>query len=165
MPRELIRPRIDRLFREKITALVQSLSKKFKVFAVFILKTPCGNCVLDPATKASSGVYNGNGPKPFPGRVCPVCLGKGHSVTEKRQQIKAIVEWSELTKSDENRSLAQGELPYAHALLKTLASAEPTLAQADYFLVDGVRCMRATLTQSTGLLTKALAHVLVKRED
>lgn len=165
MARDLIKPRIDRLFRDKITSLVGSLSKKFKVYAVFIIKTACPNCVPDPATKASSGVYNGSGPKPFTGRVCPVCLGKGKTITEKRQTLKAIVEWSELTKSDENRPLAQGDIPYAHAMLKAIASSEPTLAQADYFLVDGIRCTRATGTQSTGLLTKALSHVLVKRED
>jgi hypothetical protein len=165
MGRELIRPRIDNLYRKKITDLIRSLAKKFEVYAVFVIKTTCTNCVIDPATKASTGVYNKTGPKPFTGRVCPVCLGKGSTTTEKKHKLTATVEWSELTKSDANRDLAQGEIPYAHAMLKTFINAEPALAKADYFLVDGIRCTRATVTRPTGLLTKVLAHVLVKRED
>ncbi len=40
-------------------------------------KQPCNNCILDPINKQSMGVYRRGGPKPFDGRVCPVCSGKG----------------------------------------------------------------------------------------
>lgn len=38
---------------------------------------PCDNCILDPITRRSMGVYKKNGPTPFNGRVCPECKGSG----------------------------------------------------------------------------------------
>lgn len=42
-------------------------------------KTPCNNCIVDPISKRSMGVYNKRGPKPFPieEKICPVCRGAG----------------------------------------------------------------------------------------
>lgn len=38
---------------------------------------PCSNCILDPITKQSMGIYRRGGPKPFEGRICPICQGRG----------------------------------------------------------------------------------------
>lgn len=37
----------------------------------------CSNCIIDPFTKKSMGKYNGRGPAPFTGRICPICQGSG----------------------------------------------------------------------------------------
>lgn len=37
----------------------------------------CTNCIIDSFTKKSMGRYNGRGPVPFNGRICPVCKGSG----------------------------------------------------------------------------------------
>ncbi|MCL2641675.1 MAG: hypothetical protein FWD53_12575, partial [Phycisphaerales bacterium] len=140
-------------------------SKKFQVYAVFITKMACDNCVIDPSSKASTGIYNNTGPQPFTARVCPVCLGNGSLASSRRIKLQATVEWSSLTKADENRPLPQGEIPYAHALIKVLTADEATLLRAAHFLIDGIRYVRKTESQTTGLMTKALSRVLVKRED
>ena len=40
-------------------------------------KKECTNCYLDPTTKKSMGVYRKGGPRPFTGKICPVCNGSG----------------------------------------------------------------------------------------
>lgn len=40
-------------------------------------KSRCGNCGYDRVRGCSDGKYNGVGPSPFTGMICPVCNGSG----------------------------------------------------------------------------------------
>lgn len=40
-------------------------------------KKRCTNCLLDPVTRSSLGIYKKGGIRPFAGKVCPVCNGTG----------------------------------------------------------------------------------------
>lgn len=43
----------------------------------------CTNCVYNPITNRSEGIYSGNGISPFlEGSICPVCMGKGTIIVD-----------------------------------------------------------------------------------
>jgi cell division GTPase FtsZ len=41
------------------------------------MKKKCDNCLQDPTTKLSLGIYKKGGPMPFSGKICPRCKGTG----------------------------------------------------------------------------------------
>jgi len=54
----------------------------------------CPNCIRDPKTKQSSGIYNGTGPFPFePHTVCPYCGGAGREVDNPTDPIRLRIYW------------------------------------------------------------------------
>ena len=162
MPRRFIKPRIDRLFRDSVEGLVDDLSKKSRVEAVTAgAPTYCNNCVFDPVHKASSGVYNNNGPKPFDGKVCPVCRGKGVLSIERHLVVPAIVQWGKAEPTSNDRPLPEGSLPKEFARLKAKVRFWDTVTKADYFLVDGVRCKIVGLPVKRGLQTHVILEWVV----
>jgi len=56
--------------------------------------TECDNCLLDPTTGRSSGIYKDGGPIPFDDfRVCPRCNGVGRSEVAVTDDIRLRVYW------------------------------------------------------------------------
>jgi hypothetical protein len=57
--------------------------------------TICPNCIVDPATRKSTGRYKADGPIPFPrGEICPVCDGTGAIVGQNSFDIvKFVIDW------------------------------------------------------------------------
>lgn len=54
----------------------------------------CDNCILDPSTGRSSGIYKTGGPVPFPNyTVCPRCGGEGREKIEETESITLRVYW------------------------------------------------------------------------
>src|ERR1035437_10895595 len=127
---------------------------------------PCPNCVYDPVAKASTGTYNGTGPKPFTGKQCPVCRGKGNIGVAKTQRLPSvIVNWSKLAPGSENSPTAPGELPFGYARCKARLQFLPLIKQATAFVVDGYRCRIVGQPKPRGLKTFVIVEVLVKRDD
>jgi hypothetical protein len=55
--------------------------------------TECPNCIRDPRTKRSSGIYKTGGPTPFPNHTtCPYCGGEALA-TEVTEPIRLRVYW------------------------------------------------------------------------
>lgn len=54
----------------------------------------CPNCVINPVTGKSSGVYNGTGPIPFTKAPCPVCYGEGKKPDENTETIYMAIIWN-----------------------------------------------------------------------
>lgn len=40
-------------------------------------KITCNNCLIDPISRTSLGIYKKGGPIPFTGKICPICGGSG----------------------------------------------------------------------------------------
>jgi len=56
------------------------------------IASECNNCIFDPATQKSSGIYKVGGPISFDNfTVCPICGGDGRSVLEQKENIKLRV--------------------------------------------------------------------------
>ncbi len=166
MSRRFIKPRIDRLFKDAVEGLIDDLSKKSRVVA--FLDGPviyCNNCVYDPVHKASSGVYNNHGPKPFTGKVCPVCQGKGTLPNVQQIVIPSIVQWSRMAKDELNRVMPEGMLPEGHARIKAKVRYLDTVLAAKYFTVDGFRCRMTGEPVKKGLLAFVEVEWVVLRDD
>lgn len=57
-------------------------------------KTECPNCIVNPITVSSAGVYKTNGPSPFEnGQTCPWCQGVGFIETEATDNIRLLIDW------------------------------------------------------------------------
>ena len=158
---------IDSLFRDSMLKLVDDLGTKSTFDLVLPAPfVPCPNCIYDPTAKASSGTYNGTGAKPFTGKQCPVCRGKGSvGVSKTRRLPSVIVTWSKLAPSSENIPTPPGELPYGYARCKTRVDFLPLISKAIAFIVDGHRCRIVGVPKRRGLKTFVIVEVLVKRDD
>ena len=160
---ERITPRIDALYRREIAGVIKALSKRSTCVAVMPTNVrTCDNCVYDHQHQCSSGTYNGTGPKPFTGMVCPVCRGAGKLSQQRRLTLTANVQWGP-GGGDASRPTAQGDLLEGQALIKVLYRDYQTLRQAEYFLIDGIRCKRAhDLPKPGGLRRYATAEIMVE---
>jgi len=168
VPQNFITSEHDALFKENVRGLLDDLSQK-STFVVVLpaTETRCNNCVWDQLHKTSSGKYNGTGPKPFDGKVCPVCLGKGTIKTAKQRKFPAIVAWSKSEKSGNQVPTVAGELPWGYARIKVDIKYLSLLEMAEAFVVDSIRCSKVNkidLAEGTGLLSKVLVNFVVKRD-
>lgn len=54
----------------------------------------CPNCVFDPTTQRSAGIYKPGGPRPFNrGTICPVCRGTGRLANQVTGKVKLLCHW------------------------------------------------------------------------
>lgn len=160
-----INPQLDRLFREKILQVNRSLSQRSVVYSVVpSSKTQCPNCKWDAEARAGSGIYNGNGPKPFTTATCPVCRNVGQVGGEgNRIRLTATVRWGKPTKGA-NQFSRHGEIPDGHAQIKVPYAELSIVMRGEYFEVDGLRCVRVNPPLNRGLQSYVMTEFLV-RED
>jgi len=161
-----ITPALDRLYRTKVSQVNTALAQRSTFVAVMSGSfTQCNNCHWDSAHKCSTGTWNRTGPQPFDQGACPVCGGKGRLQTQQQVRIaNANVRWSNAGKQDDAR-LPQGKLPEGHAKIKVPSTKRSTVEQAEYFLVDGVRCHLVGQPWNRGLLSYVITEFVVKRDD
>ena len=167
MPRSFISNAVDALYKDALQGVMHDLGQK----AIFVIVFPankgqCSNCIYNPVNKVGSGVYNNTGPKPFTGKVCPVCENAGTVETIKRRKIPdATVAYSRLHNADANTPMMPGQLPFGYARVKVFVRYFPLLLQAEYFLVDGIRYKMVGEPKKRGLKSYVVAEVVVKRDD
>lgn len=127
------------LYKKYIEQLVTDLGKTITVFSKS-KDVLCNNCIYDNIHKCSSGEYNGTGPKPFDGMVCPVCRGSGKMNTVSSKNITAICRWSKYTKEEEmNRREKYGIEEDSILVVKTKVIFYDDIHDAEYFIYDGDR--------------------------
>lgn len=166
MSRRFIKPRTDRLFRDAVEGLVDDLSKKSTFYVVNTEDGgACGNCIYDPVHHCSSGVYNQTGPKPFTGKVCPACKGKGAITTTRQTKIPAIIQWGKAEKSAVDKVTPQGSLPQGYARIKAKVRYFAQLSTAQAYIVDGLRCSRVTLPIKRGLQSHVICEMVVAIDE
>ena len=166
MAKQLIKPGIDRLFKNYVTGLVKDLSKKSVFIAVnFGQHAQCPNCIFDAVGNAGTGRYNGTGSQPFDGKVCPTCKNSGYVTPEAKQKIEAIVQWGRFDSAHPDTPEAGGIIPQGHARIKVEVRYYDTIANAEYYLVDGIRCSKVRQPIKRGLQSYVIAELLVKRDD
>jgi hypothetical protein len=162
----LIKPRLDAIFKRKVTTLLGDLAKRHRVYALLKIEVDCPNCTWDALHQGGSGHYKAGGPQPFDGKVCPVCDNVGRTVTTvQRFMQRASVRLSDAKKAVPDRMTGPGEIPINHALIKAPITDEATLAAAEYFLIDGVKykkVSRQTPPKRRGLLSPATVEILVE---
>lgn len=158
----LIKPKIDRIFTTKVVQLTQDLSLRSKCILFTVLNNPCPNCIYDSAINASSGKYRTGGPKPFTGKVCPICAGKGKIENIKQLQIPANVKWGTKKMGENFLPEPEGFVPMEHARIKAEVKYYDLLYNATYFMIDGLRCSRVNFPHKRGLQSYVITEMLVK---
>jgi hypothetical protein len=117
------------------------------------VKSECPNCLIDPVTRRSSGLYQAGGPIPFSeGQPCPVCEGAGWVVgAEKTEDIKGGVAWSP---KDWYVPLPDIVLPAGVIQIKTFATNWGKVRRARHVIVQpefaGVEVFRYKLSSALG---------------
>jgi hypothetical protein len=163
----LINRRLDQVFRKKVQGLIVGLAKRHRVTAVLLAEDFCPNCDWDPVHRGGAGRYKAGGPKPFSGRMCPVCQNVGKVKTPRQRHLRANVRIGSAAQQQPDRALSAGLIPDRHALIKVRAQDERTLMAADHFIIDGIRYKPVSETAGPGrrgLLTHATSELLVKED-
>jgi len=88
-----ISPDIIATYVAGISALVEQLGKNCTLVYP-PTKISCPNCTYDPILKKSNNVWNGTGPVPFSGGICPYCTGIGLSTQNVTKVVKGLLQWS-----------------------------------------------------------------------
>jgi hypothetical protein len=127
------------LYKKYTEQLISDLGKTISIFSSSNKKT-CNNCVYDKVHKCSSGSYNGTGPKPFTGMVCPVCNGKGIMSNNSSKNITAICRWVKYSSSDDmNKKEKYGIEEERVLMVKTKVIFYEEMKNAEYFIYDSER--------------------------
>lgn len=156
---------LDRLYRDKITAVTLAMAKRSTLVAVLPgTATQCTNCLWDATNQTSSGNYNGSGPKPFVNKTCPVCNGRGRLVQDRSLTVEGNVRWGKADKIG-NEIISLGQILKGYALIKVLSRDRDVIEKATHFMVDGVRCIRVGEPRNRGLQSYVITEFMVKRED
>jgi hypothetical protein len=146
----LVTPDIRKTYRDLIKQVVEDLHKPVVVYSPPTTED-CPNCLYDSINKISSGQFDtsfvtpvvifGNtiNPKSFNRGRCPVCFGKGHLEGAITRNVKALVKWNPEA-ADDVESIPVGREGAAVVRLKVLRADYDLVNQAEYFLVDGVKC-------------------------
>jgi len=147
----IVTPAIRKLYHDLLTEVIEDLHKPITAHMPPI-KADCPNCQYDTANKKSSGVYNNTfvapviifgstiNPAPFTRGRCPVCHDIGFLTSQITKPLKALVRWNPKSASDLEITPAGRE----GAPIVRIKVARPhynTVMAAEYFTVDGMRCV------------------------
>jgi hypothetical protein len=159
----LVKQKHLNLYKRYITQLVDDLSQNV-VLHTEDVDSQCTNCIYDHVHKCSSGKYNGSGPQPFSGGICPVCNGSGKITTATTQTIKCTVNWGNLGENDEFTIKPGGKSEYNFFQIKALIKYYTQIKEADYLTIDGVRCILLNIIKR-GLKENVVCIGIGRRDD
>lgn len=159
----LVKQKHLNLYKRYTEQLITDLGTPVKlIFEESVEK--CPNCEYDPVHKASSGRYNGTGPKQFSGGICPVCNGDGKIYTEVEKNLNCTVNWGKLNENKEFVAKSAGTEEYNYFQIKDLVSKYDDIKSAKYLIVDGVRAELLNIIKR-GLKDNVVCVALCKRVD
>lgn len=135
----LVKQKHLNLYKKYTVQLIKDLGKTISVY-LSESEHRCNNCKYDSVHNCSSGEYNGTGPKPFNGIVCPVCNSSGKISTPSVKNITAICRFVGRNDSDNKYSKEEyGLEEIAFLKVKTEVSYYEYFINAEYFIFDGDR--------------------------
>lgn len=124
-------------FQELNDSLVSELGKQCLLIYP-VKRTACSNCIPNPLTKKSSGVYKAGGPKPFTnGEICPWCDGNGYFEQESTDTITARVYWE--VKNWEKLNIPNVRKASDVIEIRGFLTDKPKLLQCEFLQIDSHR--------------------------
>jgi hypothetical protein len=140
---------IRRTYRRLIRQVIKDLGK-----TVYVYPNPetydCPQCLHDLVTGESKNISNPNfitpvvifgetiSPQPFTRGRCPVCKGKGHLSHYTPVIVQALVKWP--IEDGDIENTPAGIEGSNLTRIKARSTYYQTVRDAEYFIVDGVRC-------------------------
>jgi hypothetical protein len=156
---------IRRTYRRLIRQVIKDLGKTIYVYGT-PEKVDCPQCLNDVVTGESKNISNPNfitpvvifsqtiTPQPFTRGRCPVWKGKGHLSNYTPTIVQALVKWPVEEGDMENTPVGiEGD---SIVRIKSRATYYESIRDAEYFIVDGVRCelFRPPTTRGLGKQTE-----------
>ncbi|MGQ4893442.1 MAG: hypothetical protein ACP6IQ_02315 [Candidatus Njordarchaeia archaeon] len=136
---KLVKQKHLNLYKRYTEQLIQDLAMPV-ILGYNDVEEKCNNCIYDNIHKCSLNKYNGSGPKPFTGGICPVCDGKGVIYTNREVTINCTVNWVNLNETKDFKVESPGQVETGYFKIKTLVSYYEDIKNADYLIIDDVRC-------------------------
>ena len=135
----LIKRKHLNLYKKYVEAVISDLGQSLTIILPK-KEQRCNNCKYDFVHKCSSGVYNGTGPKPFTGAICPVCKSKGVIVSTSEKNIIATCRWVNYSKTENmERKEKYGKEEDKVLKVKTKVVNYDDMKDAEYYEYDGER--------------------------
>jgi len=159
----LVKQKHLQLYKTYIEQLVTDLGKTISVVNS-AASSQCTNCIYDHVHKSGSGRYNGTGPSPFTSGICPVCSNKGIIQTTTTTNITGTINWGNLGENDEFVLSTAGTEEATHFKIKTFIRHYTKIKDADYLILDGVRCRLCNIIKR-GLKNHVVCIAICKRDD
>lgn len=161
----LVKQKHLNLYKKYTEQLISDLGSTLTIF----LKSSsqkCNNCVWDNINNCSSGKYNGTGPSPFDGFMCPVCEGSGYIKSQSSVNINAICRWVNPSKNDDKYSKEEFGLDEKNYLkIKAKIMYYDYINNADYFIYDGERYRLKTQVLKRGMKTNVVCVAFLEKEN
>lgn len=151
---------IRKTYKSLIKSVVKDLGETILVYGA-PEKEACPNCYQDLVTGESKNIVDPSfvapvvifgetiSPIPFTRGRCPVCKGVGFLLNEVPTIVKALVKWNP---KDGDLSLTPAGIEGANiARIKARRSYYQVIRDAEYFIVDGVKCVLSSPPVFRGL--------------
>lgn len=161
---KLVTPDIRKTYKNTIKQVIKELNKPITAHMPST-KTDCPNCHFDSVNNMSSGVFDASfvssmtiygqtiSPQPFTRGRCPVCYGQGVLEQQVVQPLKALVKWN--PKSDDvSVPTPAGREGKPFVRIKVAREDYEYVSGAEYFIVDGVKCILSGGPTPRGLGTQ-----------
>lgn len=82
------------IYKEGITALLNSNAGSNCVLVLPPKRNECPNCIVNTISGVSASRYKSGGPRPFQnGQICPWCQSKGYIESNYESSIKILIDW------------------------------------------------------------------------
>lgn len=133
-PTTIISQDLVNLHNCKISELITNLGQDCTLQSPAEL-IECTNCIYDPISKRSTGIYKTGGPRPFTKGVCPHCRGIGREDSKTESTIRCVVIWNPKEWIDILPEVMDWKVPRNMIQLWGYYSDVPALLEADTIIV------------------------------
>jgi len=159
--------RIGSKYKKIWNRIRDEISRCFTV--VTSTEQECNNCYYSHADHASSGKYKPGGPKPFQYGLCPVCKGTGIISTTSTKTIQGDIVWKGRASAVAKENLLIFDVPGEEDMnivrIKVALCHRDLISAADYFIVDGYKCVLMKPPAEAGIKYKSSLTFYAKTRD
>lgn len=128
-----ITPDLRKVAEDAISDMIDQLGKECLLLYPSV-EQPCPNCIYDPTTKRSTGIYKTGGPTPFQNKtICPVCRGNGRLPYESATTVTLLCQWNPRQYQNLGGNV---QAPYSIVRTKGFLSDLPKVQRAKRMIIE-----------------------------
>lgn len=146
---QIVTNSIRKTYKDLIKQVIADLGQTILVYSP-PEKEDCPNCLHDLVTGESKNIFNSSfvtpvtifgaevSPQSFTRGRCPICRGQGYLTNYSPTNVRALVKWD--VADGEIKNTPSGLEGSNLVRIKCAATYYETIRDAEYFVVNGVRC-------------------------